>query len=55
MQAEQVEDEVAPVTAEYFPAKASNEEYAYFDSDTSVEMNTRKNKPKRWGREHVSK
>jgi hypothetical protein len=26
-QAEQVEDDVAPVTAEYFPAKASHEKY----------------------------
>jgi hypothetical protein len=28
IQAEQVSDDVAPVTAEYVPAKASNEEYA---------------------------
>ena len=27
IQAEQVEDDVAPVTAEYVPAKASDEEY----------------------------
>ncbi len=27
MQAEQVEDDVAPVTVEYVPAKASDEEY----------------------------
>ena len=27
IQAEQVEDNVAPVTAEYVPAKASHEEY----------------------------
>jgi hypothetical protein len=33
---EQVVDEVAPVTAEYVPAKARDEEYAYIDSNTSV-------------------
>jgi hypothetical protein len=36
MQAEQAEDDVAPATVEYFPAKASDEEYAYVDSNTSV-------------------
>jgi hypothetical protein len=36
IQAEQVEDDVAPVTAEYVPAKASNTECAYVDSNTSV-------------------
>ncbi len=36
IQAEQVEDDVAPVTAEYVPAKASEGEYAYVDSNTSV-------------------
>ncbi len=36
IQAEQVEDDVAPVTAEYVPAKARDEEYAYVDSNTSV-------------------
>ncbi len=36
MQAEQVEDDLAPATAEYFPAKASHEEYAYVDSNTSI-------------------
>ncbi len=36
IQAEQVEDDVAPVTAEYLPAKPSDEEYAYVDSSTSV-------------------
>jgi hypothetical protein len=35
-QAEQVEDDVAPVTAEYVPAIASDEEYARVDSNTSV-------------------
>ncbi len=36
IQAEQVEDEVAPVTAEYVPANASDEEYGLFNSTTSV-------------------
>jgi hypothetical protein len=36
IQAEQVEDDVAPVAAEYVPAKPSDEEYAYVDSNTSV-------------------
>ena len=36
IQAEQVEDDVAPVTAEYVPAQASDEEYAYVESNTSV-------------------
>jgi hypothetical protein len=36
IQAEQVEDDVPPVTAEYVPAKASNEEHAYVDLNTSV-------------------
>ena len=34
IQAEQVEDDVAPVTAEYVPAKTSDEEYAYVYSNT---------------------
>ncbi len=38
MQAEQVEDD----EAEYVPAKASGEKYAYFDSNTSVWVNKRK-------------
>ena len=36
IQAEQVEFDVAPVMAEYVPAQASDEEYAYVDSNTSV-------------------
>jgi hypothetical protein len=36
IQAEQVEVDVAPVTAEYVPAKTSDEEHAYVDSNTSV-------------------
>ncbi len=36
IQAEQVEDDVAPATAEYVPAKARDEEYGYGDSKTSV-------------------
>ena len=36
IQAEQVEDDVAPVTAEYVPAKAWGEEYEYVDSNTRV-------------------
>jgi hypothetical protein len=35
-QAEQVEDDVAPVTAEYVPANARDEEYARVDSNTNV-------------------
>jgi hypothetical protein len=35
IQAVQVEDDVAPVTAEYVPAKARDEEQAYVDSNTS--------------------
>ncbi len=35
-QAEQVADDVAPVTAEYVPAKARDEEYGYDDLNTSV-------------------
>ncbi len=41
-QAEQVEDDVAPVTTEYVPAKASHEEYSKANQ-----------KAKRRGREHV--
>jgi hypothetical protein len=39
IQAKQIEDEVAPVPVpkeEYVPAKPSDEEYAYVDSNTSV-------------------
>ncbi len=36
IQSEQVEDDVAPVTAEYVPAKASHEEYGLVDSNTST-------------------
>ena len=36
IQAEQVEDAVAPVTSEYVPAKVRDEEYGYVDSNTSV-------------------
>jgi hypothetical protein len=32
IQAEQVEDDVAPVKAEYVPAKARDEEYGQVDS-----------------------
>ncbi len=54
IQAEQVEVDVAPVTAEYVPAKTSDEEHAYVDSNTSVEVNTRKKKARRVGRKHIS-
>ncbi len=47
--AEHVDNDVAPVTAEYVPAKASNEGYVYVDSNTSVWVNTRKKKARRWG------
>ncbi len=33
----QVEDDVAPVTAEYVPVKMIDEEYAYVDSNTKEE------------------
>jgi hypothetical protein len=37
IQSEQVEDDVAPATAEYVPAKVSDEEYAYTSNlNTSV-------------------
>jgi hypothetical protein len=36
IQAEQVSYDVASVTAEYVPAKASDEEYRYVDLNTSV-------------------
>ena len=36
IQAEQVEDDVAPVAAEYVPAKVSHEEYGLVDSKTSA-------------------
>ena len=38
IQAEQVEDDVAPVTAEYVPTKASHEEYGQVDSKSSAEV-----------------
>ena len=36
IQAEQVEDDVAPVAAEYVPAKVSHEEYGLVDSKSSA-------------------
>ncbi len=39
IQAEQVVDDVAPVTAEYVPAKASDEEYGHVDLNTIVSVN----------------
>jgi hypothetical protein len=36
IQAEQVADDVVPVTAEYVPAKARDEEYGLVDSNTSA-------------------
>ena len=38
IQAEQVADDVAPVTAEYVPAKASDEEYGHVDLNISVSV-----------------
>ncbi len=38
IQAEQVKDDVAPVTAEYVPAKSSHEEYGKVDSNTSNQV-----------------
>jgi hypothetical protein len=54
IQAEQVEDDVAPVTAEYVPAKLSDEKHAYVELNTSVKVNTRKNKAIAWRWERVS-
>ncbi len=54
IQAEQVEFDVAPVMAEYVPAQASDEEYAYVELNTSVSGNTEKKKARRWGQGHVS-
>jgi hypothetical protein len=52
LQAEQVEDDVAPVTAEYVPAKPRDEEYGYVDSNRELEVNTRKEKARTWRQVH---
>ncbi len=42
IQKEQVEDEVALVTAEYVPAEASDEKYGEVDLKTNTQMNTQR-------------
>ncbi len=53
IQAEQVADDMAPVTAEYVPAKASDEEYGPVDLNASVSVNITKQEGNetgaRWG------
>ena len=49
IQAEQVEDDVAPVTAEYLPAKMSHEEYGLVNSKTSAHMKSQREKARRLG------
>jgi hypothetical protein len=53
-QTEQVEDDVALVTTEYVPAKASDEKYEKIFLKTSTQVNTRRENARRWGREYVS-
>jgi hypothetical protein len=54
VQTEQVEDDVAPVKAEYVPAKARHVNYEYVDLKTSTQEKTRRRKQaKRWVQEHV--
>ncbi len=38
---------MAPVTAEYVPAKASDEEYGLVDSKTSAQVKSRREKARR--------
>ena len=38
---------VAPVTAEYFPAKARDEEYGLVDMKTSTQVKSRREKARR--------
>ncbi len=40
---------MAPVTPEYFPARASDEEYGQVDSNTSANVNPRREKARRLG------
>jgi hypothetical protein len=42
IQTEQAADDVAPVMAEYVPAKASREEYGLVDSKTSAKVKSRR-------------
>jgi hypothetical protein len=49
IQAEQVADDVAPVTAEYVPAKASVEEYGHVDLNTSVSVTITKEEGEKMG------
>ncbi len=47
IQAEQVADDVAPVMAEYVPAKASDEEHGLVDSKTSTHVKSRTEEARR--------
>ncbi len=49
IQAEQVADDVAPVTAEYFPAKASDEGYGHVDLNISVSVTITKEEGEKMG------
>ncbi len=52
LQAEHVEDDVAPVTAEYVPAKS--ERWRVWVSQFKDQRLGQLTKERRWGREHVS-
>jgi hypothetical protein len=54
IQAEQVADDVAPVTAEYVPAKASDEEYGHVDLNTSVSVTITKEEGEKMGADFSS-
>ena len=49
IQTEQVADDVAPVTAEYVPAKASDEEYRHADLNPNVSVNITKEEGEKMG------
>ena len=49
IQAEQVVDDVAPVTAEYVPAKANDEEYGHVDLNISVSVTITKEEGEKMG------
>jgi hypothetical protein len=49
LHAEQVEDDEAPVTVEYVPAKASDEDYGYTDLKTRVYVNITKEEGEKMG------
>jgi hypothetical protein len=47
IQVVQVEDNVASVTAEYVPAKASDEEYVHVDSNTNKRLGEQNERTRR--------